>query len=888
MNIFISSWLWLRSLGQTKAVKREIDDELRFHIEQRTAENIAAGMSPDEAAREARKRFGNLQNVREECREVRRANFGESVFQDIRFAFRVLQKNPGFTTVAVLTLALGIGANTAIFSVINGVLLRPLPYSDPDRLVTVCQSSVKRGFSQVVVTPATLRDWREQNSAFAELGGQIYESVNLTGVERPEHLHAAWTTPNYFSVFGVPPLMGRTFVADDKPPGGHRVAVLSYGLWHRNFGSDRSAIGQSITLNGLNYTVVGVMPRHFKIYQPATVFGLPTGDVQPQLWMPYPGSMEERTNHYFLAFARLKAGATVAQAQSELNTIAERSGRDWPSQADWGASVQPLNEQVVGGSRPALRLLLGAVGFVLLIACANVANLSLARSVARGKEFAVRSALGAARLRLLRQLLVESAILALLGGGLGVLLARGGLAALTALQPTTLPRLDEIRLDSSVLGFTLLVSLLTGLAFGLAPALHASKPDLNESLKDGGRNSGEGRHGRRMRNVLLVTEVALAMMLLAGAGLMIQSFARLARVNPGFAPEQLVTFDFSLAGRAYDENSKRIGLIKQLRERVQIKPGIRSVTSVYGLPFGTMLNAVVGMVIDGRPKSDSRGSGRAAWRVVSPSYFNTMSVSLLNGRAFSEGLDTPNSPPAAIINETFARKYFPGEEPVGRRIQIFTLSTNWHEIVGVLSDVKLTGLDATAIPEIYQSDSQNGEWMFSLVVRSSLPFRQVERIVRTEATAVNKDLPPFNIRTMEQAISTSLAPRRFTMMLIGLFATLAVTLTAVGIYGVVSYSVSRQTREIGLRMALGAPRRAVLALVLRQGMTVVLVGTSVGLAGSLALTHLLANQLFGVSATDPATFAIVALVLMLVALTACYVPARRATQVDPMEALRCE
>ena len=806
---------------------------------------------------------------------------------DLKFAFRQLLKSPGFTAVAVLTLGLGIGANTAIFSVINGVLLRPLPYRDPDRLVTVCQSSIKRGFSQVLVTPATLRDWREQNLVFEELGGQIYESVNLTGIERPEHVHAAWTTANYFSVFGVPPLMGRTFIAEDNPPG-HRVVVLSYGLWLRSFGGDRRVIGKSITLNGLNYVVVGVMPPDFRIYQPAAVFGLPTGDVQPQLWVPHPGSMTERTNHFFLAFARLKAGVTAAQAQSELCTISERLSQEWPSQKDWGASVQPLNEQIVGGSRPALRLLLGAVGFVLLIACANVANLSLARSVARRKEFAVRSALGAARSRLVHQLLVESTTLAVLGGGLGVLLARWGLAGLTALQPASLPRLDEIRLDGSVLSFTLLVSLFTGLMFGLAPAIHASKPDLNEALKEGGHGCAEGRHRQRVRAILVVAEVALAMMLLAGAGLMINSFVRFSRINPGFEPEQLVTFDFSLSGGAYAEDSQRISLVRQLRDRVQAKPGIGSVATVYGLPFGTMLNAVVGAIIDGRPESESRARARAALRVVSSDYFRTMGVPLLAGRAFSDELDTLNSPPALIINETFARKYFPGEDPVGRRMQLFTLSSNWHEIVGVIKDVKLTGLDAPATPEVYQSDLQSGVWMFSLVVRSTLPLREIEKMVRAEAAALDKELPTFNVRTMEQAISTSVAPRRFIMMLIGLFAALALMLTAVGIYGVVSFSVSQQTREIGIRIALGAPRRTVLGHVLRQGTVVALVGIAIGLAGSFGLTRLIANQLFGVSATDPTTFVIVATLLMLVTLTACYLPARRATKVDPMAALRHE
>jgi putative ABC transport system permease protein len=807
--------------------------------------------------------------------------------QDLRYGARMLWRNPGFATVAVLTLALGIGANTAIFSVIDGVLLRPLPYHNPDRLVTVCQSSARRGFSQVVVTPGVFKDWRDQNSVFEELGGQIYESANLNGTERPEHIHAAWATPNYFSVFGVPPLLGRTLTADDRPPN-HRVLVLSYGLWQRSFGGDRQVVGRAINMNGLSYTVVGVMPPNFKIYQPTAIFGLPTGDVQPQLWAPYPGSMEERTNHYFLAFARLKAGVNVAQAQNELNIIAQRSTIEWPSQKDWGATVRGLTEQVVGNSRPALRLLLGAVGLVLMIACANVANLFLARAATRGRELAMRAALGAGRMRLVRQLLTESTILAILGGGLGMVLARVGLKLLTAFQHASLPRLDEIQLDSTVLGFTLLISLLTGSLFGLAPALAISNPRLEQWLKEGGRGSSQGPQGRHVRNGLAVAEVALAMVLLTGAGLLIHSFGLLMRVHPGFAPERLVSLDFSIAGRAYDNDSKRIGLVRQLRERVQSRLQTAPVAAAYGLPFGTMLNAVVGVTIAPRTAGESPTGARAAWRVVSPNYFTTMDIPLFAGRGFSQELDVPTSQPVAIINHAFAQKFFPGENPIGRRIQLFTLSTNWHEIVGEIQDVKLTGLEGAATPEIYQSDSQNGQWMFSLVVRSSLTRREIEKAVRAEAASLDKELPLFNVRTMEQAISTAVAPRRFTMILIGLFAGLAVTLAAVGIYGVVAYSVGERTREIGIRIALGASRRGVLALIFRQGAVLAFLGILIGLIGSFGLKKFIAAQLFGISPTDPGTFLVVGILLLLVVAGACYFPARRATKVDPMTALRYE
>jgi len=880
-------WLKFGSLWRRSGLRGEIDEELRFHLEQRTAENVAAGMSPENAARLARKCFGNFQTVREQCREASRASFGEACWQDARFGARMLRKSPGFAVAAVLTLALGIGANTAIFSIMKAVLLRSLPYRDPERLVTVCESNLKRGYAQILVTPANLRQWQKQNSVFEQLGGEIYESYNLTGTEQPEHLHAACTTPNFFSIFGVPPLLGRTFVAADQPPGGERVAVLSYGLWKRRFAGDRDVIGKIITLSGENFTIVGIMPASFKIF-PTPVFGLPTGRVDPELWVPYSGSMDERDAHFFVGFGRLKPGVQLSAAQSEMSAIAARLDQESGIGHGWDASVQPLHEQVVGNSRSALRLLLGAVGFVLLIACANVANLSLARSIARGREFAIRSALGAGRGRLIRQRLVESTLLGILGGSLGVMLARASLAGLLALQPANLPRLDEVQLDGSVLGFTLVVSVLAGLLFGLAPALHSSTPDFHGALKETGAGASTGHRPQRARSFLVVAEVALAMVLLVGAGLMINSFARLARVNPGFEPERLITFDASLPWPGYVDDAKRMRLIAQLRARVQALPGVTSAATAYGLPFGTMLNATCGVLIEGRSTSEPRERISSAWRTVSPGYFKTMGVPVRAGRAFSERLDTQNSGPTVVINETFARKFFPGDNPLGKRIQVFTVSTNWSEIIGVIQDVKLTGLDAPTAPEIYQPDTQQGPWMFSLVVRSRLPSRQIESEVRTEAAAIEKDLPLFNVRTMGEAISASVASQRFTMTLISLFATLALILSAVGIYGVVSYSVSQRTREIGIRMALGAPRRSVLGLVLQEGLLLATLGVGIGLAGSLALTRFMASQLFGVSATDPATFLVVTALVVSMTIVSSYLPARRAAKVDPLLTLRYE
>ena len=805
-------------------------------------------------------------------------------------------KNRGFTALVVLSLALGIGANTAMFSVIHQVVWRPLPYRDSGRLALLCERHLPRGYRQTMVAAANLFDWRARNTVFEDLAGEAYETFNLSGAEAPEHLHGAYVTANYFSLLGVSPALGRTFAAGEDQPG-HSLAVLSDGLWRRRFGADAKVVGSPINLNGKVYTVVGVMPREFRCFNPTTVTGRPTGDVQPQLWVVYQFTPEESQNRaakYFLGLGRLKPGVTFVQAQNEMSAIAERLAQEFPRQNGWGVNVRSLPEQIVGGARPALATLLGAVAFVLLIACANVANLLLARSAARAKEFAIRAALGASRARVIRQLLTESLLLAAVSGGLGLALAEGVVQALRAFGPANVPRMDEVALDAPALGFTLLVSVVTGLLFGLAPALQAARTDLNESLQAAARGAVGGFRRQRGRRLLVASEVALALMLLAGAGLMVNSFARLARVDPGFAPGRLIAFDVALSDTRYAELSTRVAAAGALRARLREIPGVVSVATACGLPFGTMLN--IGTRVSGESRAAAVPGEQfigVGWRLVSPEYFRTMNISLRSGRAFTEQ-DTTRSAPVAIINETLGRKLYPAEDPVGKRINVHSsttnlaLSTNWCEIVGVIRDVKLTGLDAPVQPEVYRPDLQDCFWMLSVVLNTTLPPASVARLAQAKALAVDREMPIYNLRTMDRAITDSIAARRFTMSLIGIFAALALSLTVIGIYGVISYSVGQRTQEIGIRMALGAPRRAVLALVLREGMGFVGVGLVAGLAGSLALSRVIASQLFGITATDPLTLAGVVALLAGAAFLACLLPARRAAQIDRLVALRNE
>ena len=825
------------------------------------------------------------------------SNLIKDLRQDLRYGLRVLIKNPGFTAIAVLTLALGIGANTAIFSVVNAVLLRPLPYKDSDRLVMVWEVDQKKGVNHVQVSAPNYVDWRDQNEVFEQMAAAFARpdtGVNLTDGTNPEWVQAAVTTGNLFSVLGIQPALGRAFLPEEEKQGNNRVAILSDSLWRRHFNGDRSIVGKAITLDSRSYTVVGVLPADFDFPTPHSVDSAakPKGPVE--LYIPAVLG-KHRGGHNYRVIARLKPGVTLQQAQAHMNTVAARLQQQYPDQqAGMGASVVSLSEQVVGKVRMALFIMLGAVGFVLLIACANIANLLLARSAQRYREFAIRAALGASRSRIVKQVLGENLLLALMGGALGVLVAFWGIGALVSLSPVDFPRLHETHIDARVLGFSFMLSIATGFVLGLAPALQLSSPNLNNSLKDGGGRSGEGIRQRRVRGFLIVSEVALSLVLLVGAGLLLRSFIRLQENSLGFDPARVLTVQLSLPGARYGERAQAAPFYEQLLQRTRSLPGVQSVGLTNYLPLsgsdsGTSFN------IEGRPPLPAGEFLEAAPRWISPDYFRALGITILRGRALSEQ-DIASDRHVALINETMARRFWPGEDPIGKRITMESPEKPvWHEIVGVVADVRHTALDAESEPEMYYpylfpSEADSSPWTsMYLVVRANHDDSSGLAVaLRREVLAVDKDQPVYNVASMAQLMSTSLSQRRFNMQLVGFFAAVALMLAAVGLYGVMSYVVTQRTHEIGLRMALGAQARDVLKLVVKQGMALALVGVVIGLIASLALTRLMKNLLFGVSTTDPATLAGVALLLILAALLACYLPARRATKVDPLVALRYE
>ena len=792
---------------------------------------------------------------------------------DLKFAFRQLLKNPGFTAVAVLTLALGIGANTAVFSVINATLLRPFPYENPERLIILQERNAGGGRQDA--SYLNFADWRSQSTSFESMAAQREgESFNFNGLGEPERLQGQIVSANFFQTLGIRPFRGRDFVAEDDRPGAVSVAILSYGFWQRRFGAEESVLGKPITLNNQSFTVIGVTPANFQFRTDADVFvpiGLSAERFRLRGRDPGVGVV-----------ARLKPAVSIVQAESELNAIAARLEQEYPeTNTGKRVRVESLHESFVGGTRLSLLTLLGAVGLVLLIACANVANLLLVRGAVRQREMALRAALGAGRWRIVRQLLGESLLLAALGGVLGALLAYWGTNLITSYLPDGVPRLREADIDSKVFGFTLGLSFLAGVVFGMAPAWQASRANLTQTLQEGGRGSTGSR--QRLRSALVVSEIALTLAVLVGAGLLIQSFWRLQQVDSGFDARNVLMMQISVkAGPG--EGARIADFFEQLLQKVRSLPGVKSVAVSDGLPILRDANWSP-FNIEGRPPPEPGNQTWAIRYTVSPEYFQTLGIQSLKGRGFT-AQDTLNSPPVAIIDETFARQHFQNEDPVGL---ILALPDGpGMEIVGVVRHVKHAGLDerAAGSPQFYLNFNQRRSGASHLLVRSVVDPLSLAGAVRDQVWALSKDQPVYNVRTMQQLVSQSIAPRRFSALLMVIFGFVALVLASIGLYGMMSYSVSQRTSEIGIRMALGAQRRDVLRMVIKQAVGLALLGIVVGLVTALASARLLRNLLFGVGAADPLTFGAVAFLLFGVALLASLVPARRATNVDPMEVLR--
>ena len=880
----------LASLKLEPTREAEIVEELAQHLEERYDELRAGGATEEEAAGSALLELSDGELLAQELRRVerqvtaepaglgaKRRNLMEDLRHDLRYGVRILIKNPGFTLVALLTLALGIGANSAIFSVVNSVLLRPLPYHQPDRLVMVWHNNTKEGKPDDFIAYPSFLDLRAQSQRLEDAAAltPLWRFV-LPGSDGHEQVDGHWVSSSFFQVLGVQPLKGRGFTANEDRPGGVPAVIVSYRLWRNHFDGDPNILGRAVPLNNSAAPIVGVMPPGFRFLD----------DVD--LWAPLsqnPFLERGRGVRLLRMVGRLAPGATVAQAQAEMEGIAGRLERAYPdTNTGLGARVIALDDQLVGGIRLALLVLMAGVGCVLLIACVNVASLLVARAAAREKEIALRSALGAGRLRLVRQFLTESVVLALLGGAGGLLCAFWGLRLLRGLSPPGLPRVDEISLDGAVLGFTLLVSLLAGLVFGLLPALQLSRGSLQESLKEGGRTTATGGTSR-IRNVLAVAEMALALALLVAAGLLIRSFARLIHVDPGFRSDHVLTMQLSVPS-SYSQPGQRLALYKEMFARLEALPGVASAGGVTRLPLGAGVTTT--LEIEGRPVSPGE-QPEIEFRRASTHYFAAMGIPLRTGRVFTER-DTAAAPPVAVITEGAARRFWPGENPIGRRVRFLPGGSDapWYTIVGVVGDVKHFGLDAEARPELYMHFDQGPPGGPLLAIRTSGDPTNLAAAARRELRRLEKELVISRVKTMTELVSESVAQRRFHALLLGGFAAVALALAAVGIYGVMAHAVTQRTHEIGVRMAMGAQPGDVFRLVIGQGMLLALLGVGIGLVSALGVTRFLERLLFGVEPMDLLTFGAAALFLSAVAFVACYVPARRATRVDPMAALRYE
>jgi len=803
-----------------------------------------------------------------------------TLLQDFRYGFRMLAKNPGFTAVAVLTLALGIGANTAIFSVVNAVLVRPLPYHDPDQLVLAWQIE-----PQLAHAPVTTNDffaWKEQNDVFASMaaGTEGLSRASLSGGGEAEAVRSAPVSAGLLEMLGAQAALGRLMRADEDVPGHDAVAVLSYGLWERRFGSDPQAIGKTLTLDGKVREIIGVMPKGF-------IFPKIWG-IKPDLWIPLaPKRSDTAMGHWLYVIARLKPGVTFRQAQTAIQVLAARQAKLHPeSNQDLGAQLELLRDYLVGDFRTTLLVLFGVVGFVLLIACANVANLQLARATTRGRELAVRAALGAGPVRLMRQILTENVLLAVLGGGAGFLLALWAKGFLLSFSPPDFfPRASEVNISPAVLAFTLGVSVLTGALFGLVPALRGFRADWSESLKEGTRSLTDSFRSRSTRNAVVAAEISLAFILLVGAGLMIRSLQKLAAVHLGFETTNVLTMEVDLPEFRYTKPQESVTFYQSALERIQGLPGVKAAAFTSQLPLGGGPNSVIETA--GHPQTPGFGEGPLVQPTsVTQDYFRVLDISLLNGRIFTSA-DTSTSTPVVVINAALANTFWPGQSPLGKRLR-FPGDSVWLDVVGVVANSRRWSLSAEPMPEVYFTYAQNPDTHMKLVVRSATDPQGLVRALRAQISAVDSQVPVYAVSTMPQAVSEFTAGHHFLTLLMALFALLALILVATGLYGVISYSVARETHEIGIRMALGATPREIFGMVLGNVGVIALLGVGIGSAGAAGLTRLLAGMLFGVKPTDPVTFVSVALSLLAVALVACYIPARRATRVDPMEALRYE
>lgn len=798
----------------------------------------------------------------------------DTLIRDMRYGFRSLLKRPGFTAIALVALALGIGANTAIFSLVNAVVLQPLPYNDPDRLVWVWGKFP--GGNRASVAPADFLDFRAQNKTFEQLAGSfsLAMPVNLTGSGEPERLSASIVTGNFFDTFGVAPALGRGFSLDNERPGNDQVAILSHALWQKRFGGNPGIINQRITLDGKSFEVIGVMPKDVMFPQRAELWVPINFDASPE--------MKLRVAHFIRPIGRLKPGVTLAQAQADTDTIAAQLEKQFPdTNTGWSLRLESLHERLVGSSRTTLYVLFGAVGFVLLIACTNVANLLLVRATARQKEVALRTALGASRWRIVRLLITESLLLAVVGGGLGALLAAWGIDLLVTLSTGSIPVTANVKIDATVLAFTLLVSLVTGLLFGLAPALRTRKLNLTDALKEGGRTSGEGRN--RTRSLLVVFESAVAVVLLVGAGLLVRSLIELVNTSPGFDANNVLTMRVDLARTKYNTAEKAAGFFKDLETRIGGLPGVETVGSITELPLSGQANDGP-FTVEGRPAATPNQKFGADFRRVNHNYFQAFHIPLLRGRNFTEQ-EVRQSDKVVVVSQQLVDTVFPNEEPLGKRL-LTVMGDKPYEIIGVVGDIRHRSLEFQPYAAMYLPTGAPGGT--NVVIRTHGDPLSLVPAMREQVKAIDPDQPIAAIKTMDEWIDQSTSTPRYRTTLLAMFAALAMILAATGIYGVMSYSVAQRTHEIGVRMALGAQRLDVLRLVVRQGMLLVLVGVVIGLFGAYGLTRVMSSLLFGVTAKDPLTFVAVAALLSVVALLACYIPARRATKVDPLTALRYE